>query len=219
MSGTLEHDVLLLEERLTLATRELDLDALDSIYADDIMFTGVTGATCDKSSLMDEARRGLAQRQDAAARHFVATFDKEDIKVVAHGDTAVTSYRFIVTIQNNGQETLRRFRTTNVWMKRQPGWQVIAGHTASLDAVPGVTASLVHSSQRGGAVYLIVARMFVFQHRLGTVERLCHLQLPARSESDSFWRRSRLPQRNNLRVLSRRQMLTRIFKVSGSTTP
>jgi ketosteroid isomerase-like protein len=137
MSGTLEQDVLMQEERLTLATRQLDLDALDRIYADDIMFTGVTGATCDKSSLMDEARRGLAQRQAAAeTKHFVASFDKEDIKVVAHGDTAVTSYRFIVTIQNNGQETTRRFRTTNVWMRRQPGWQVMAGHTASLDAVP-----------------------------------------------------------------------------------
>ena len=137
MSRTLEQDILAQEERLTLATRQLDLDALDRIYADDIMFTGVTGATCDKSSLMDEARRGLAQHQVAAAtKHFVASFDKEDIKVVAHGDTAVTSYRFIVTIQNDGQETRRRFRTTNVWMKRQPGWQVMAGHTASLDAVP-----------------------------------------------------------------------------------
>ena len=136
MNGTLEQDVLAQEERLTLATRQLDLDALDGIYADDILFTGATGATCDKSSLMDEARRGLSQRQAAAeTRHFVASFVKDDIKVVAHGDTAVTSYRFIITIHNNGQETTRRFRTTNVWMKRQPGWQVMAGHTASLDAV------------------------------------------------------------------------------------
>ena len=137
MTSTLEQEILAQEERLTLATRQLDLDVLDSIYANDIMFTGVTGATCDKSSLMDEARRGLAERQAAAeTKHFVASFEKEDIRVVAHSDTAVTSYRFIVTIQNNGQETKRRFRTTNVWMKREPGWQVMAGHTASLDAVP-----------------------------------------------------------------------------------
>jgi ketosteroid isomerase-like protein len=134
MSSSLEQDILTQEERLTLATRQFDLDALDRIYADDIMFTGVTGTICGKSSLMDEARRGLAQREAAAeTKHFVASFDKDDIKVVAHGDTAVTSYRFTVTIQNNGQETKRRFRTTNVWMKRQPGWQVMAGHTASLD--------------------------------------------------------------------------------------
>src|SRR3954452_18610241 len=113
MSGTLEQDILTQEERLTLATRQFDLDALDRIYADDILFTGVTGTTCDKSRLMDEARRGLAQRQAAAeTKHFVASFDKDDIRVVAHGDTAVSSYLFIVTIQNNGQETRRRFRTT-----------------------------------------------------------------------------------------------------------
>jgi ketosteroid isomerase-like protein len=66
----------------------------------------------------------------------VASYDKEDVKVVVHGDTAVTSYRFIVTIHNHGQETRRRFRTTNVWMKRQSGWRIMAGHTASLDPIP-----------------------------------------------------------------------------------
>lgn len=46
-------------------------------------------------------------------------------------------YRFVVTIQSQGQEIKRGYRTTNVWMKRPPGWQVMAGHTASLDVVPG----------------------------------------------------------------------------------
>ena len=134
---TTEQEILAQEDRLTQATRELDLDSLDRIYADDILFTGVTGATCDKASLMDEARRGLAERQAAAdLKHFVASYDKGDIKVAAHGDTAVTSWRFVITIHNNGEETTRAYRTTNVWMKRQPGWQVIAGHTASLAAVP-----------------------------------------------------------------------------------
>ena len=134
---TTEQEILAQEDRLTQATRELDLDSLDRIYADDILFTGVTGATCDKASLMDEARRGLAERQAAAdLKHFVASYDKGDIKVAAHGDTAVTSWRFVITIHNNGEETMRAYRTTNVWMKRQPGWQVIAGHTASLAAVP-----------------------------------------------------------------------------------
>lgn len=138
MTDALELEILALEERLTLATRELDLDALDGIYSDEIMFTGVTGAVCNKSSLMGEARRGVAERKASARTgHFVASFAKDDIRVVAHGDTAVTSYRFTVTIQKNGQETKRHFRTTNVWMKRQPGWQVLAAHTASLDSTPG----------------------------------------------------------------------------------
>lgn len=137
MAATLEQEILAQEERLTRATRELDLDALDGIYADDILFTGVTGATCGKTNLMDEARRGAAERRAAAATPIVASYAKDDVKVVAHGDTAVTSYRFVVTIQTQGQEIKHRCRTTNVWMKRRPGWQVIAGHTARLDATPG----------------------------------------------------------------------------------
>lgn len=136
MAGHVEQEILAQEAQLTLATRQLDLEALDRIYADDILFTGVTGATCDKASLMDEARRGQAERKAASeTRHFVASYDKEDIRVVAHGDTAVASWLFVVTIQHEGEESRRAYRTTNVWLKRQPGWQVIAGHTSSI-AVP-----------------------------------------------------------------------------------
>ena len=135
--ATTEQEILAQEDQLTQATRQLDLDVLDRLYADDILFTGVTGATCGKSSLMDEARRGRTERQAAAeTQHFVASYDKGDIKVAAHGDTAVTSWRFVITFRNNGQETTRMYRTTNVWMRRQAGWQVIAGHTSSLAAVP-----------------------------------------------------------------------------------
>ena len=137
MTGTFEQHILDQEERLTLATRQLDLAALDRIYADDILFTGVLGVVCDKAGLLDEARRGLAQRQAAHdTKQFVASYQKDDIRVVAHGDTAVTSYHFIVTIRHDTQEVVRNYRTTNVWVKRADGWQVIAGHTASLDGVP-----------------------------------------------------------------------------------
>jgi ketosteroid isomerase-like protein len=86
---------------------------------------------------MGEARRGQLQRQaNAETPHVVASYDKGDIQVVAHGDTAVTSYRFVITIRHNGDETKRACRTTNVWMKRQSGWHVIAGHTSSLEALP-----------------------------------------------------------------------------------
>lgn len=137
MASTTEQEILAQEDRLTQATRQLDLEALDRIYADDILFTGVTGAPCSKANLMEEARRGVAERKAAAeTKHCVASYDKGDIKVVAHGDTAVTSWRFVITIQNNGEETTRGYRTTNVWMKRSPGWQVIAGHTSSLESVP-----------------------------------------------------------------------------------
>ena len=133
MTATRERDILDLESRLTEATRQLDLEALDRLYADDIIFTGVTGVVCDKSSVMDEARRGKAERGAAPeTRHFVASYDKDDIKVVVRGDAAVASYRFVVTVEHDGQQTKHGYRTTNVWIKRQATWQVVAGHTSAM---------------------------------------------------------------------------------------
>ena len=134
MNGSIEQEILKQEENLTQATRQLDIGALDRIYADDIMFTGVTGEVCGKLALMGEAREGIAQRGNAdQGKKIVTSFDKEDIKVVTHADTAVTSYRFLVRIQGDGIDINRRYRTTNVWIKRENSWQVVAGHTASLD--------------------------------------------------------------------------------------
>jgi ketosteroid isomerase-like protein len=135
MTGTIEQEILTQEENLTQAKRQLDIAAFDRIYADDLLFTGVTGEVCGKAGLMTEAARGVAER-DAAAVHgkkVSASIDKEDIKVVTHGDTAIASYRFVVRVQGEGMDIHRRYRTTNVWLKRAGQWQVIGGHMASLD--------------------------------------------------------------------------------------
>lgn len=135
MNGNIQQEILTQEENLTQATRNLDIEGLERLYADDIMATGVTGEVCSKSTMIEEARRGIAERQSAIAsgKKFVSSYDKEDIKVVSHGDIAFSSYRFVVTIKGEGIDVNRRYRTTNVWMKRQAGWQVIAAHTASLE--------------------------------------------------------------------------------------
>lgn len=135
MRMQMDREILAEEERLTKATQSVDVEALDRLYADDIIFTGVTGAICDKAAVMDEARRGVAERQKAAAHPgaaAVVAYDKDEIMTVRHGDTAVASFRFGVTIRHDGQEVTRRYRTTNVWVKRAAGWQVVAAHTASL---------------------------------------------------------------------------------------
>ena len=135
MDRNIEQEILAQEENLTQATRNLDVAALDSIYADDIMVTGVTGEVCSKATMIEEAKRGIAQREAAitAGKSFVSSYDKEDIKTVSHGDVAISSYRFVVKIKGDGIDVNRRYRTTNVWMKRQGRWQVIAAHTASLE--------------------------------------------------------------------------------------
>jgi ketosteroid isomerase-like protein len=62
----------------------------------------------------------------------VVAYDKDEIHAIRHGDTGVASFRFGVTIRGDGQEIIRRYRTTNVWMKRADRWEVVAAHTAAL---------------------------------------------------------------------------------------
>jgi ketosteroid isomerase-like protein len=123
------------EAQLANAKRMLDLDAIDRIYADDLLLTGVLGEpTCSKTAVMDEMRRGIAQRDTAKAggTPFDTRTENEDTKVVVVGvgDTAIANYRFVVTFKGPSLDVRRRYRTTNVWVKRSGRWQIVAAHTA-----------------------------------------------------------------------------------------
>jgi ketosteroid isomerase-like protein len=130
-------EILAQEEELTRATRALDVEALDHLYADDIVLTGVLDGTCSKPAIMDELKRGVAQRDSAlsSGTQIVTSYDKEDLSVAVHGDLAIATYRFVFTAKGEAIDVHRRHRTTNVWAKRHGRWQIIAAHTAyALDA-------------------------------------------------------------------------------------
>ena len=133
MSTTLTQEILWQEEQLSDAKRTLDLDALNRIYADELLMTGVLGEpTCTKAAIIDETKRGIAQRDSAAAsgRAFETSCTNEDVTVKTHGDTAIANYRFVVTCTGPNIDVHRRYRTTNVWIKRDGRWQIVAAHTA-----------------------------------------------------------------------------------------
>jgi ketosteroid isomerase-like protein len=120
-----EREIVNLEEQLTQNEMRVDVDALERIYADDIMVTAPIGICVDKPAVMTEVRQ-------AAAKAVVSRYDKNDLKVRAYGDTAVSSYRMSAEATFEGMEIKRQLCVTNVWMKRKGNWQVVARHTASL---------------------------------------------------------------------------------------
>ena len=133
MTMTKEQEILQNEEQFLNAKHTLDLDTLDRIYADDVVVTGVLGEpTCSKTAIIDEAKRGLAERQQALAsgQKLDVSAENEDMKVTTHGDTAIANYRFVVKIKGNNINVHRRYRTTNMWMKRDGRWQIVAAHMA-----------------------------------------------------------------------------------------
>ena len=120
-----EKQILRLEEELTRTEMRVDVDALDRIYADDIMVTAPIGICVDKPAVMNEIRQ-------AADKAVVGKYDKDDLKVRAFGDTAVSSYRMSAAATFEGVEIKRELCITNVWMKRNDDWRIVARHTASL---------------------------------------------------------------------------------------
>ena len=121
----IERQIVRLEEELTQTEMRVDVDALDRIYADDIMVTAPIGICVDKPAVMTEVRQ-------AADKAIVGRFDKDDLKVRSYGDTAVSSYRMTAEATFEGVEIKRQLCITNVWMKRGEQWQIVARHTASL---------------------------------------------------------------------------------------
>ncbi|HTG91866.1 MAG TPA: nuclear transport factor 2 family protein [Pyrinomonadaceae bacterium] len=120
-----EEQILKLEEELTQTEMRVDVQALDRIYADDIMVTAPIGICVDKPAVMNEIRL-------AAEKAVVGKYDKDDLKVRAFGDTAVSSYRMSAAATFEGVEIKRQLCITNVWMKRNDDWRIVARHTASL---------------------------------------------------------------------------------------
>lgn len=119
-----EKEIWKLEEELTQTEMRVDVGALDSIYADDIMVMAPTGLCVDKPAVMNEVRQ-------AAGKATVKRYDKDDLRVRAYrDDAAVTSYRIHAEATFEGTEIKRQFYITNVWLKREGGWQIVARHTA-----------------------------------------------------------------------------------------
>jgi ketosteroid isomerase-like protein len=128
---TTEQEILRYEEQLADAKRALDLKRLERIYADDVLLTGVLGdPICTKAAITEEITRGIAEREKAIAGgvKMEMSAENEDMKVAAHGDTAIASYRFIVNCKGPNIDLHRRYRVTNVWTKREDRWQIVAQH-------------------------------------------------------------------------------------------
>ena len=121
----LEKEIVRLEEQLTETESRLDVEALNRVYAEDIMVTAPIGICVDKPAVMDEVRR-------AAAQAVVGRYDKDDLKVRRYGDTAVSSYRMTAWATVEGNEIKRSLCITNVWLKRNGNWNIVSRHTASL---------------------------------------------------------------------------------------
>src|SRR5229473_1393889 len=60
------------------------------------------------------------------------TLEIQDVQVHVYGDTAVMSSRGIYRAEANGQKVTNSFRETDVWLRRDGRWQLVASHGSQI---------------------------------------------------------------------------------------
>ena len=119
-----DEGLLAAERALQAAQLASDGDALDRLLHDDLLAVGPDGELADKASDL-AAHRARVFRIDE--------LEQEDLRVLEHGDTAVT---FVVVRLRGaiaGEPVGGRVRYTRTWVRDDAsGWRVLAAHIAPL---------------------------------------------------------------------------------------
>ncbi|MEA5574542.1 nuclear transport factor 2 family protein [Calothrix sp. UHCC 0171] len=111
------------EKKLLEAMKSNNLELLDQLLHDDLLFNGPDGKTATKAIDMANYRSGNIN---------LHTVESSDLILNAINDNIVVAVT--VEIQGNylGQEINGKFRYLRVWQRFENNWQVIAGSVVSL---------------------------------------------------------------------------------------
>jgi ketosteroid isomerase-like protein len=108
-----------LELRWTDSYRMRQVDILSSLLADDFVITVENGSTYGKTGYISHS---------AESSIHVDVAEMSDIKVRMHGNAAVVTGAYHERGDEDGKHYDYHDRFTDVWMKNDGKWQVIASH-------------------------------------------------------------------------------------------
>jgi len=102
-----------------------DWDEYAKNLASDSFYTRENGTVENK----DEA---LASLRDIKRKIIVMEMEPADLTIHIYGDTAVSSAKFTVTVRDSGQVKSRLSRMTDVYVKRDGQWYLVAGQSTTI---------------------------------------------------------------------------------------
>jgi ketosteroid isomerase-like protein len=112
-----EAKVLALEKKWTDAYRQHNLGIMTSMLADDFVFTIEDGRVFGKMGYISHAADSSVQ---------VDLAEQSDLRVHLHGNTAIVTGAYHETGTSKGKRYEYRDRSTDVWMKIDGQWQLVA---------------------------------------------------------------------------------------------
>lgn len=105
------------------AIQKADTAAIDRIYADDYIATSATGLVRTKAQVMEDLKSGAIKLESISS---------DDIEVRVHGDTAIVTGRMTSKGTDRGREISGQRRFTQVYMKKNGRWQIVAFHYSQI---------------------------------------------------------------------------------------
>jgi len=123
MDRTLEAEIVAREDALLKAVLTNDVDLLDDVLHDDLLFNGPDGQTGTKAQDLANYRSGGIQLRRA---------DASDRLVSAIGDTVVVAVTVTLAGSYMGVRVDGRYRYLRVWKRAGGAWRVIGGSVVAL---------------------------------------------------------------------------------------
>ena len=100
-----------------------DVQELDRLVDESLVFTGPNGAVYGKEDDLDAHSRGLIR---------ITRLEPSEERIQLLGDLAVVNVRMEMTGTFEGAAFAGPFRYTRVWRKKGDQWRVVAGHVSAV---------------------------------------------------------------------------------------
>jgi ketosteroid isomerase-like protein len=101
-----------------------DVDALDRLISDDLLFAGPDGRLATKAQDLDAYRSGVVR----FVRHQPRALQLRRIR----DDVALASLEADLVVNVGGKEHHGRFRYTRVWARETERWRVVGGQVSEI---------------------------------------------------------------------------------------
>jgi ketosteroid isomerase-like protein len=113
-----------LEKDWVAAIQKKDTATLDRLLAPDFVGTSPTAHTYMKENAIEDIKD---------ARYVVERMDLDEISVNVYGTTAVSFTSQEEKSKYEGKDTSGHYHFTDVWVKGEGGWKVVASHGTRFD--------------------------------------------------------------------------------------
>ena len=125
MSDTIKAKIKKLEDRRFQAMIESDFDTLDDLLGDDLIYTHSTAQSDTRAEYIALCKKGVFK---------YLKFERPIENIQVYGDTVIVTGHVKMDVLIEGKPKLLNSRYTNVWIKGEKGWQMVAWQSTAIPA-------------------------------------------------------------------------------------